>query len=127
MQAKKFDIALTSFGYKYGIPRHADMVLDVRFLANPYYVERLRDKTGRSSAVQKYVLKQKACLRFIRQISTLLELMLKEYAKKGKHRLTVAFGCTGGKHRSVVIVEALKKRLQHPKINITVTHRDEKL
>ena len=120
-------ISLVSFGYKYGIPARAHVVFDVRFISNPYYVKELRDKTGQSAAVQKYVLRQKTGQSFLQKSLALLELMVKEYKKSRKYHLMVAFGCTGGKHRSVVIAETMKKRLQHLGLNITVMHRDEKL
>lgn len=124
---KTITISLISFGYKKGIPLQADMIFDVRFLANPYYVAVLKNKTGRSSSVARYVLKQAACQEYLRQIETLLTFLIREYKKESRSHLTMAFGCTGGKHRSVVITEAVKKFLARKKIPVSVVHRDEKV
>lgn len=120
----KIKLALLSFGYKYGLPANVNLVLDVRFLQNPYFKEEFRLKNGRDEAVQKYVLQQPSCRIFLKQIGGLLSFLIREYKKKGKNSLVVACGCTGGQHRSVAVVEALKRFSKKNKIPVTVQHRD---
>ncbi len=121
----KKTISLISFGYKQGIPKNVDFIFDVRFLANPYYVASLKHKTGHSPDVARYVLKQPSCTEFLQQIENLITFLIHEYKKEKRSHLTMAFGCTGGKHRSVVVTEAVKKFLKHKKIPVLVVHRDE--
>ncbi len=99
--------AITSFGYKHGLPLDVDIVLDCRFLPNPYWVERLRDLTGLDEPVREYVLTQPATGAFLDKLDDLFDLLLPAYAAEGKSYLTVGIGCTGGRHRSVVIAEEL--------------------
>lgn len=120
---RSMNVFLTSFGYKYGIPHDTDMILDVRFLPNPYFVGELRGKDGRQSEVEEYVLKNEETRSFLDRLLSLLEFTLPLYEREGKSSLTLALGCTGGRHRSVVLVEELQKRLGGG-FRIHVKHRD---
>ena len=117
-------LSLISFGFKYGIPRDADLVMDVRFLPNPYYVESLREKTGNDQQVQDYVLKWPLTDKFYDKFFGLIDFLLPEYKKEGKSHLSIAIGCTGGKHRSVTTVNKLAEFLQDKEFNINIEHRD---
>lgn len=119
-------ISLISFGYKQGIPIDADVIFDVRFLSNPYYVANLKHKTGHAPDVARYVLTQPACTKYLRRIENLITFLIHEY-EYTRSTLTIAFGCTGGKHRSVVVTEAVKKFLKSKKIPVRIVHRDEKV
>jgi UPF0042 nucleotide-binding protein len=121
---RSMNVFLTSFGYKYGIPHDTDMILDVRFLPNPYFVGELRGKDGRQSEVEEYVLKNEETRSFLDRLLSLLEFTLPLYEREGKSSLTLALGCTGGRHRSVVLVEELQKRLGGGGFRIHVKHRD---
>ena len=121
---RKMSLFLTSFGYKYGVPHDADMVLDVRFLPNPFFVDELRGKSGLEPEVEQFVLKREETHIFLDRLYSLLEFALPQYEREGKSSLTLALGCTGGKHRSVVLVEDLKKRLDQGRFRIHVKHRD---
>jgi RNase adapter protein RapZ len=117
-------IQVLSFGFKYGLPFEADMVMDVRFLPNPYFVEELRALDGRTPEVRDWVLKWRTAQEFLQDYAALLQKLLPCYVEEGKRYLTVAVGCTGGKHRSVVIAEDLAHRLQGLEYNCTAFHRD---
>ncbi|HKY64416.1 MAG TPA: RNase adapter RapZ [bacterium] len=119
-----FVVRLVSFGFKHGLPSEADIVLDVRCFENPYFVPRLKRLDGRSPAVQRFVLGQKSAQGFLKQTLKLLKTLLPLYEKEGKSQLTVAFGCTGGCHRSVAIVEAVKKGLKDRRWEVRWEHRD---
>jgi UPF0042 nucleotide-binding protein len=116
-------ITLLSFGYKHGLPAEADVVLDVRFLPNPYFVEALSASTGEDQQVREFVLENADGRDFVDRAQALVEFMLPRAEREGKAYLTVAIGCTGGRHRSVAVVQELAKRLpkRHP---LTVRHRD---
>jgi RNase adapter protein RapZ len=116
--------SLLSFGYKHGLPLDADLVLDVRFLPNPFWVERLRELTGLDDAVREYVTRQPLTGPFLDQVEQLLLLLLPAYVEEGKSYLTIAVGCTGGRHRSVVVSEELGRRLRRHGHDVTVRHRD---
>ncbi|KJW13119.1 RNase adapter RapZ [Levilactobacillus spicheri] len=118
-----FHIELMSFGFKYGLPIDADIVMDVRFLPNPYYLPELRDQTGLDQPVYDYVMKQPQTEAFYQQFLKLLESIVPGYKKEGKANLTIAIGCTGGQHRSVALAQRLGQALgnQYP---VHVTHRD---
>lgn len=116
-------VRLLSFGFKYGIPAHADLVLDLRFLPNPHFVEALRPKTGMDPEVSKYVLDAPQTQEFLRRLRPLLDFSLPQYAREGKAYLTVAVGCTGGRHRSVAIAEELGRQLGSAH-EVVVSHRD---
>jgi len=117
-------VNLMSFGFKYGTPTDCDLLIDVRFMPNPHFVEALRPRTGLDSEVAAYVQEQDAAREFLDRYSGLLEFLLPRYAWEGKSYLTVGIGCTGGRHRSVAIAEALVKRLPGRDYLITVKHRD---
>lgn len=122
--SRSMNVFLTSFGYKYGIPHDTDMILDVRFLPNPYFVTELRAHDGLETEVEEYVLKNEETRTFLDRLYSLLEFALPLYEREGKSSLTLALGCTGGRHRSVVLVEELHKRLGRGKFRIHVKHRD---
>jgi len=117
-------IRVVSFGYKHGLPVDVDVVLDCRFLPNPHWVEELRPQTGLDDPVRRYVLEQEAAVDFLELLGGLLDLLLPAYVAEGKSYLTVAFGCTGGRHRSVAIAEEVAARLRVGGATPTVVHRD---
>ena len=118
-------VNLVSFGFKHGVPVDADLVFDVRCLPNPHFVEGLRPLTGRDAAVVRYMRRQPASREFIDRLNGFLRFALPHYVQEGKSYLTVAIGCTGGRHRSVMIAEALEKGLKKVKgVRIRVKHRD---
>jgi UPF0042 nucleotide-binding protein len=113
-----------SFGFKYGIPIDADMVADLRFLPNPYWVEELRPMSGLDAPVSEYVLAQPRTSAFIDQYEQLVALLTDGYLREDKHFLTIAIGCTGGRHRSVAVSEALAERIRANGVRTMVVHRD---
>ncbi len=113
-----------SFGYKYGLPVDVDLVLDCRFLPNPHWVDELRPLTGSDAKVRRYVLKQPGARDFIAKLEDLLALILPAYVAEGKSYLTIALGCTGGRHRSVVMAEEIGKVLRRHGFKPSVIHRD---
>jgi UPF0042 nucleotide-binding protein len=118
-------VNILSFGFRRGVPPDADLVFDVRFLPNPHFVTSLRPWTGRSPRVARFVLKAPAARRFLQLTAALLKFLIPQYIAEGKTYLTVAIGCTGGRHRSVAIAEALGKRLKATGgIELHVRHRD---
>ena len=123
-QARHMALFFTSFGYKYGIPHDTDMIFDVRFLPNPYFVNELRAKTGLDLEVRDYVLGNQETRDFLDRLYGLLEFTLPLYEREGKSSLTLALGCTGGRHRSVVLVQELQQRFGGGHLRIHVKHRD---
>jgi UPF0042 nucleotide-binding protein len=122
---KEMVVNLVSFGYKHGVPVDADLVFDVRCLPNPHFVESLRQLTGRDAAVVRYMRRHAATREFIDRLSSFLSFALPQYVQEGKSYLTIAIGCTGGRHRSVMLAEALKKSLAGVKgVKLRVKHRD---
>lgn len=123
---KKRDMQVTifSFGFKYGIPIDADMVIDVRFLPNPFYVEKYKHSTGRVPEVADYIMKSKVTQEFITKLYDFMDFMAREFRDSGKTQFTVAIGCTGGMHRSVFIAEELGKHLREKHPHVNVEHRD---
>jgi len=117
-------VSCVSFGFKHGVPDDADLVFDVRFLPNPHFVPEFRPLTGRDPKVAKYIRSFPQTAEFIQRISELLIYLLPHYIREGKSYLTIAFGCTGGQHRSVMIAEDVAKRLKKTGYRIKVTHRD---
>jgi UPF0042 nucleotide-binding protein len=117
-------IMVLSFGFKYGVPPEADIVMDVRFLPNPFFIERLRDLEGRQEEVIQFVLKYEQSRIFLDKFSTLLTDLLPRYREEGKSYLTIAIGCTGGRHRSVVIADQLAALLGEQGYLVQVSHRD---
>ncbi|KRN96616.1 glmZ(sRNA)-inactivating NTPase [Furfurilactobacillus siliginis] len=120
---QEFRIEVLSFGYKYGLPIDADIVMDVRFLPNPYYVAELKNLTGHDEKVAQYVMAQPATETFYQQFLGLLQQIMPGYEQEGKQSLTVAIGCTGGQHRSVAIAERLSKDLAQD-YRVNLGHRD---
>jgi UPF0042 nucleotide-binding protein len=122
---KEMVVNLVSFAYKHGVPVDADLVFDVRCLPNPHFVESLRQLTGRDAAVVRYMRRHAATREFIDRLSSFLAFALPQYVQEGKSYLTIAIGCTGGRHRSVMLAEALKKSLAGVKgVKLRVKHRD---
>ena len=119
-----FIINVVSFGFKYGIPRDADLVFDVRFLPNPYYDLELRPLTGNDEAIQNFVMQFDEAKEFMNKIADLLEFLIPNYIKEGKYGLVVAIGCTGGKHRSVTLANGIYKELETLPYSVRIVHRD---
>jgi RNase adapter protein RapZ len=117
-------VTVESFGYKYGVPVDADLMFDMRFLANPFFVEDLRLKTGKEADVAAYVLQRPEAETFLTQIGALLHTTLPFYVREGKSYLTVAIGCTGGRHRSVAVAEELGRRIRGWGYTVHLRHRD---
>lgn len=117
-------IDVVSFGFKYGNYTEADLVFDVRCLPNPFYVPELKNKTGLQSEVSEYVLNFDEAKTLLSKLTDLIDFLVPLYKKEGKSQLVIAFGCTGGKHRSVTFAEAISKHLADEKLKIRVTHRD---
>ncbi len=117
-------INILSFGFKYGIPYDADLIMDVRFLLNPYFVPELKNLDGKNENVENYVLNNPEAQRFLKKYLDLLDYLIPMYEKEGKAYLTIAVGCTGGRHRSVTIAEAVFEHIKKPAMQIIITHRD---
>jgi RNase adapter protein RapZ len=123
-ESGRMTISLVSFGYKHGLPTDADIALDCRFLPNPFFVEELRPKTGTDPDVAAYVLERPDAQEFLEHVLGLLRFTLPRFQHEGKSYLTIAVGCTGGRHRSVVLVEELRARLTALGHRVLVRHRD---
>lgn len=123
MSSPTFSLNIMSFGFKHGLPIDADLVFDVRFLKNPYYVEELRHKTGLQTEVSSYVLATEETQQLIAKLTDLFTFMIPHYRNEGKSQLVIAFGCTGGQHRSVTLAEYFGKLLEKND-QVIVTHRD---
>lgn len=122
---KNLFITVLSFGFKYGIPADSDLVFDVRFLPNPYYVEGLRAKTGNDKEIQDYVFQFGEAHEFVEKIEDLLNFLIPNYITEGKNQLVISIGCTGGKHRSVALANELYRRLSGSKeYGLKIEHRD---
>jgi RNase adapter protein RapZ len=117
-------VSLVSFGYKFGVPTDADLMFDVRFLPNPHFVPKLRRYTGKDSKVRRYIQSFPQTGEFLRRIKSLLAYLIPHYIEEGKSYLTIAFGCTGGKHRSVMMAEWMKHALEKKGFAARVVHRD---
>ncbi|MCD7981709.1 MAG: RNase adapter RapZ [Clostridiales bacterium] len=118
-------VTVLSFGFKYGIPSDADLVFDVRFLPNPYYIESLRPKTGNDPEIRQFVMKSPAAEQFLDKLEDMIRFLIPHYVREGKHRLVIAIGCTGGKHRSVTLANGLYLRLQENQTyGLRAEHRD---
>jgi len=117
-------IAIISFGYRYGIPVDSDLVFDVRFLPNPYYIEGLKDKTGESKSVRDYVLNFPETKVFLKHLFMLIDYLMPNFVEEGKSYLTISIGCTGGKHRSVTIANELRGHLVRNEFSSQVNHKD---
>lgn len=122
---KNLFVTVMSFGFKYGIPSDADLVFDVRFLPNPYYVHELRPKTGNDVEIQQFVMKNNEAHEFLNKLEDMIKFLIPNYIKEGKNQLVIAIGCTGGKHRSVTLANAIYERLsEDDSIGIKIEHRD---
>jgi UPF0042 nucleotide-binding protein len=117
-------ISCVSFGFRQGVPEDADLMFDVRFLPNPHFIPKFRPFTGRNPQVARYILSFPQTKEFIKRISELLVYLIPHYIREGKSYLTIAFGCTGGRHRSVLIAEEVRKSLAKAGFNVKVVHRD---
>ncbi len=121
---KKMTVSLVSFGYKYGIPPEADLLFDVRFLPNPYFIPNLKAFPGTSAKVKKFVLSQDSTKDFFEKLLPLLNYIIPLYAREGRSYLTIGIGCTGGRHRSPAIVHEIEKNFKKQEFKTTVAHRD---
>lgn len=123
---KNLYITVLSFGFKYGIPSDADLVFDVRFLPNPYYIEELRSKSGNDKEVRDYVMENEKSREFLEKLTDMIEFLIPNYVAEGKTQLVIGIGCTGGKHRSVTLANALYETLQENEENygVRIEHRD---
>lgn len=122
---KNLFVTILSFGFKYGIPSDSDIVMDVRFLPNPYYVDGLRAKTGNDKEIQDYVMQFEDAQVFLDKLEDLVKFLIPHYIEEGKNQLVISIGCTGGKHRSVTLANELYKRLQSEKdYGLKIEHRD---
>lgn len=118
-------VTVMSFGFKYGIPADADLVFDVRFLPNPFYIDELKHKTGNDREVQDYVMNNEESAIFMDKLTDMIQFLIPNYVKEGKYRLVIAIGCTGGKHRSVTLANELYKRMKDAgNYGIKLYHRD---
>ncbi len=118
-------ISVLSFGFKYGIPADSDLVFDVRFLPNPYYVTEIREFTGKEAPIRDFVMKYEECRQFVDKLVDLIRFLIPYYIREGKNQLILSIGCTGGRHRSVVLAEELYRRLSDGKeYGIRIEHRD---
>jgi len=121
---KEMTISLVSFGYKHGTPSEADLLFDVRFLPNPYFIEELRDFPGTSEKVKDFVLSHKESRTFLAKLKSLLLYLIPLYKREGRQYLTIGIGCTGGRHRSPAICGEIKEFLAAKKLHVSLTHRD---
>lgn len=121
---ENFIVTVLSFGFKYGIPADADLVLDVRFLPNPFYIDELKYKTGMDQEVFDYVMQSEAAHVFLNKVEDMLEFLIPNYIVEGKNQLVIAIGCTGGKHRSVTLARGIMERLKKLNYSIKIEHRD---
>lgn len=117
-------VTILSFGFKYGIPEDADLVFDVRFLPNPYYIEELKQQTGNDKPIQDFVMKYSQSHIFLDKLSDMIEFLIPNYITEGKNRLVIAIGCTGGRHRSVTLANKLYDRMSGKDYGLKITHRD---
>ncbi|NIM59268.1 MAG: RNase adapter RapZ [Candidatus Aminicenantes bacterium] len=121
---RKMQIMVVSFGYKYGIPLDSDLVFDTRFLPNPFYIDELRNKTGKSPKVRKFVLKEEETKNFLSRLYRFVDFLIPRFIKEGKSNLIISMGCTGGKHRSVLLSEELRDHLRNKNYKVRIYHRD---
>lgn len=121
---QQLSVTILSFGFKYGIPVDSDLVFDVRFIPNPFYIPDLKPYSGNDEPVKKYVLDQEETKGFIKRADDMLDFLIPNYKKEGKRQLIISVGCTGGRHRSVAIANALYKKLLERNYNASVEHRD---
>ncbi len=120
----RMQVLVISFGYKYGLPLESDLIFDARFIPNPFYLEELKGKTGKSKKVKDYVLGAPESQEFLERLYNLLDYLMPKYTEEGKSNLTISIGCTGGKHRSVVLADQIYHHLKGKKHNAHIYHRD---
>jgi len=123
-EQSKIMVYVTSFGYRHGVPSDSDLVFDVRFLPNPNYIPEFKNLSGRHTSVARYIRSFPQTVEFVERISELLIYLLPHYIREGKSYLTIAFGCTGGHHRSVMIADEIRRRLVHAGFKVKASHRD---
>jgi len=123
-QYRNFFVTVLSFGFKYGIPADSDLVFDVRFLPNPYYIPELKNLTGNDREVYEYVMTSEQAGIFLKQLYEMVKFLIPNYILEGKNQLVISVGCTGGKHRSVTIANALAKKMQELPYSLKTEHRD---
>lgn len=121
---KTFVVNVMSFGYKKGVPLGADMIFDMRFIPNPYYVKSLKNLTGNNKKVREFVMRQEVTIEFLDKLGPMLDFLIPFYVKEGKYNLNLAFGCTGGHHRSVATANEVAERLRQQGKRVTLEHRD---
>ena len=121
---RQLSITVLSFGFKYGIPVDSDLVFDVRFILNPFYIPELKEYSGNDAPVKEYVLKQSETVTFIDKLIDMLKYLIPNYRKEGKRQLIISIGCTGGRHRSVAIANEIHRRLNEENYNAKIEHRD---
>jgi UPF0042 nucleotide-binding protein len=122
---KNIYVTVCSFGFKYGIPSDADLVFDVRFLPNPYYIEDMRYQTGNDTEIREFVMANDSAKEFLQKLKDMVRFLIPNYISEGKHQLVIAIGCTGGKHRSVTLANELYESLrQDEDLGIKIEHRD---
>ena len=119
-----FEVIVQSFGFKYGIPPESDLVFDVRFLPNPYYIAELKECTGLEEAVRAFLFGYRQTTEFMRHLEELFAFLLPQYVEEGKSSLVIAVGCTGGHHRSVAVAHALTEFIRQKGYRVEETHRD---
>lgn len=127
LEGKSYDnliVTVLSFGFKYGIPSDSDLVFDVRFIANPFYVPELRAKTGNEAEVQEFVMKWDVTKEFLAKLHDMVTFLIPNYVQEGKNQLVVSIGCTGGKHRSVTLANVLYSQLEKEGFSVNIHHRD---
>lgn len=123
-EGSRFQIAVVSFGFKFGIPADVDLVFDVRFLPNPYYDLQLRPMTGNDKPIQEFVMGHEESVEFLDKLEDMMKFLIPNYIKEGKYNLVIGIGCTGGKHRSVTIANALSEKLKELPYSVKTEHRD---
>jgi len=123
-QKVKLQVMVVSFGYKYGVPLDSDLVFDTRFLPNPFYIDGLRKKTGKSPAIQDFVLGSEETQAYMAELFRHIDFLMPKFVEERKTNLTISIGCTGGKHRSVVLADALKRHLGENNYSVRILHRD---
>lgn len=122
---KNIYVTVCSFGFKYGIPSDADLVFDVRFLPNPYYIEHMRHQTGNDTEIREFVMANDSAREFLKKLKDMVRFLIPNYISEGKHQLVIAIGCTGGKHRSVTLANELYEALRKDEnLGIKIEHRD---
>ncbi|MFC2161285.1 RNase adapter RapZ [Acidobacteriota bacterium] len=120
----KLQVMIVSFGHKYGVPLDSDLVFDTRFLPNPFYIDGLRDKTGKSPAIKDFILNSTETKKYLVELLRHIDYLMPKFIEERKTNLTISIGCTGGKHRSVVLADVLKKHLKDNHYSVRVNHRD---